>query len=231
MEDVKQIGLQVPHAIFFNPPIFSNFIGHQMAEVYKDAIYEPYLRGKSNLNILDIGANVGVTAYYFSHFGHVFAVEPSAEHFAILDTMIKFNRLEDKITPINKAIYIRSGKFDFYHPNNKTCYSLHAGVTPNPAGIEVGKEMVEAIPLDTLFEENKIEHIDLLKLDVEGSEFEILASEGFGKVAPKIDLIMGEIHQWANRNKQQLIDALENNNFKLEKITGEADLFVAKRNV
>jgi FkbM family methyltransferase len=225
MEEVKQIGLQVPHAIFFNPPIFNYFLGHQFAEVYKDKIYEPFLQGKSNLNILDIGANIGVTAYYFSHFGHVWSVEPSSEHFAILETMIKFNRLDDKITPINKAIYIKQGQFEFHHNKNKTMFSLHGAVDDNSTPVE----KVEAIPLDQLFEENKIEHIDLMKMDCEGSEYELFASEGFTKVAPKIDIIVGETHSWANRNPQQIVDAFENNGFSFERIANDATLFVAKR--
>lgn len=225
MEEVKQIGLQVPHAIFFNPPIFNYFLGHQFAEVYKDKIYEPYLQGKSNLNILDIGANIGVTAYYFSHFGHVWSVEPSSEHFAILETMIKFNRLDDKITPINKAIYIKQGQYEFHHNKNKTMFSLHGAVDDQSTPIE----KVEAIPLDQLFEENKIEHIDLLKLDVEGSEVEIFSSEGFAKVAPKIDMIITETHSWNGRNPNQIKDALESNGFKVKTIPNDASIIVATK--
>lgn len=225
MSEVKQNGLQMPHAFFFNPPIFSHFIGHQMAEVYKDSVYDRYVAGKKDLTILDIGANIGITAYYFQHFGKVYAVEPSQEHFNLLSTMIKFNHLEDKIIPINKAIDVKNGNFTLYHPKNKTTYSLHSGV----AKYSQSQETVEAITLDKLFEDNKIDHVDILKLDVEGSEYEILAGEGFEKVAPKIDLIIGETHDWVNRHPRQLVDALENNGFKFEVIPNEASLFVARK--
>lgn len=217
----------IPQALFFNPPIFNNYLGHQMAEVYKDRVYAPYVEGKENLTIVDIGSNVGVTAYYFSHFGKVYAVEPAAEHFNILTTMIKFNRLDNKIVPINKAIYIRPGEFEFYHNKNKTMYSLHGAVADTPGDLE----KVEAIPLDQLFEENKIDHCDLMKVDVEGSEYELFASDGFSKVAPKIDTIVGETHQWANRHPNQIKDALESNGFKIKKIENDASLFVATKNV
>ena len=215
----------IPNALFFNPPIFSNYLGHQMAEVYKDCVYAPYVEGKENLTIIDVGANLGVTAYYFSHFGKVFAVEPAAEHFNILTTMIKFNKLDDKIIPINRAIYIRPAQFELYHNQNRTMWSLHQATCDKQGDFE----KVEAIPLDQLFEENKIEHCDLMKVDVEGSEYEIFASEGFAKVAPKIDLIIGELHQWANRNPQQIIDSFEQNGFSFERIKNDASLFVAKK--
>ena len=217
----------VPHALFFNPPIFSNYIGHIMAEIYKDKVYAPFVEGKSGLTIVDIGANVGLTAYYFSHFGKVFAVEPAAEHFAILETMIKFNRLDDKIIPVQKAIYIREGEFGFYHNQNKTMFSLHGAVADQSLPIE----KVQAIPLDKLFEENEIEHCDLMKLDVEGSEVEILASEGFGKVAPKIDTILVEVHAWNGRHPNQIKDALENNGFDIKPVPNDATLLVGTKTI
>ena len=57
-----------------------------------------------------------------------------------------------------------------------------------------GKELVKCKTLDTVFKENKIEHIDVLKIDVEGTEHMIFGEKSFGNVAPKIDLIIGEAH-------------------------------------
>jgi len=44
--------------------------------------------------IIDIGANIGVTSYYFSRFAKiVYSLEPSTEHFDILAKMVNFNKL------------------------------------------------------------------------------------------------------------------------------------------
>ena len=89
------------------------------------------------------------------------------------------------------------------------------------------------LSLNKLFEENDIKHVDLLKLDVEGSEYQILGHESFSKVADKIDLIIGEIHIWADRNPNQLKEALTNRGFKFEwlgrKDENNPGLFVAKK--
>ena len=101
-----------------------------MAEVFRDGIYEPLLRGKQDLTILDIGANIGITAYYFSQFAkQVYSLEPSLEHFDTFTTMLKYNKITNVI-PINKAMYIKPGQLPLYHPQNenKTMYSLHAGI-------------------------------------------------------------------------------------------------------
>ena len=229
MAEEKQNGLQNdlgiinrPHAVFFNPPIFDNYLGHQFAEVYKDRIYDPYLSNKKDLQIVDIGANIGVTSYYFSHFGKVLSVEPSLQHFTILNTMVDFNQLTDKIKTVQKAVYCKDGFFDFFHNKNKTMFSLNAVVSDSP-----DTEKVEAVTMDRLFEENGITHVDLLKLDTEGAEVEIFSSEGFSKVAKMIDVIVTETHSWNGRHPNQIIDALTNNEFEVKKIENDASILVA----
>ena len=214
------------HGIFFEPPIESNYIGHIMAEVFKDNIYAPYLVRKRDLTILDIGANIGLTSYYFSKYGKVYSMEPSKQHFDIFTEMIKFNKLEDKIVPINKALYLKSGKLPFGGPdNNKTMRSLHM------ATWEKGQssEMVDAITLTDLFKEYKIEHVDFMKLDVEGSEYEIIGGGDFKAVADKIDKILIERHAWANRNPNQLTDTLRMRGFNVTQVQSDADLIIAQR--
>ena len=213
-------------ALFFNEPLEKNFIGHIMAEVYKDRVYAPFLEGKKDLTILDIGANVGITSYYFSQFAkQVYSLEPSEEHFVVLDTMLKFNKIEN-VTPINKALYIKEGEFDFGGPdNNFTMRSLHS------ANWQEGKssEKVKATTLPKLFEEYKIEHVDFMKLDVEGSETEIISSSSFKEVASKIDTIVCETHSWSGRNENQIVDAFRFNGFKVDRIPNDASLLVAQR--
>jgi hypothetical protein len=74
-----------------------------------------------------------------------------------------------------------------------------------------------------------IDHVDFMKLDVEGSEGEILAGPGFGNVADKIDTIVMETHSWGVRPPQQIKDALTNRGFKVVQIPNDASIFVATR--
>ena len=215
------------HGIFFVPPIESNFLGHMMAEIYRDNVYAPFLQGKSGLTIVDVGANIGLTTYYFSQFADkVYSIEPSKEHFETLMRMLQFNNLENVI-PINKAIYIKSGKLPLYHDvKNKTMFSLHSAVGSANKFIS---EEVEAITFGELFKENDIKHVDLLKVDVEGSETELLSSTSFTEVADKISTIVVERHGWAGREPQQLIDALKNAGFNVGQVSTSADLLVGTR--
>lgn len=215
------------HAIFFYGSIEQNWLGHQMAEIFKDGVYRPYLPlDKEGTVCLDIGGNIGLTSIYFSrYFERVITLEPSKQHFDALTRNLASNNLTN-VTPIQKAIYIKNGTLPFGGPkDNKTMKSLHMATWQD------GKqdEMVEAITLEKLFEDEKIEHVDLMKIDVEGSETEILSSPSFRKVAPKIDCIVGETHQWSGRHPNQLRDALKSNGFTLQVIPNDASLFVARR--
>lgn len=214
------------HAILFNPPLENNYLGHQIKEIYFDRVYTPYFEGKKDLTIIDVGANVGMTSYYFSQFAkNVYSLEPSLEHFDILTQMITHNKL-DNVHPINKALYMKSGKFPLFHNNNKTMYSLHQAVAdPN-----LPPEEVEAITFQQLFADFSIEHVDFLKTDVEGSEVELFCSTPFKEVAPKIDIVMTEVHQWNGRNSQQLIDGFKDAGFNnVQQVKSDASILVATK--
>src|SRR3990167_261158 len=208
------------HGFFFVPPIENNYIGHQFAEIYRDRIYAPFVEGKTDMTILDIGANIGATAYYFSRYAKtVYAVEPSLEQFDILARMIAFNKIKN-IVPVNKAIYIKNGTFPLFHNKNKTMYSLHQNVNDNSSP----SEDVETITIQGLMDTNKIDEVDLMKFDVEGSEVEILSSTSFKEVASRIKTIITERHAWSGRHENQLIDALKDVGYQVNQIPTSADV-------
>ena len=223
------------HGIFFDPPIESNFLGHQMAEIYKDNLYRPFLMGKKELTIIDLGANVGLTSYYFSKFASkVYAIEPASEHFEALTKMIDFNNFKN-IIPLKKAISIRNGTTQlFKNQTNMTSYSIDPIVNAHIEKQQWGKkpqETVECITLEKLFKDNEIKHCDFMKMDIEGSEAEILGHTSFRNLAPEIDTIVLESHLWGNRHPNQVKEALKNNGFEVSQIQKElsSELLVARK--
>lgn len=199
----------------------SSFIPHILKEIYLDKVFASYFVGKSNLTILDIGANIGLTAQYFSQFGHIYAVEPCKESFDCLVQMIEYNKLD--ITTINCAISTKNEKIFLYHTPNSTSNTLI------PVRNSIGKEEVESKTLTQLLMDLKLDKVDFVKMDIEGSEFEVLGSNTFNEVAPKINAILGEIHTWAGRNPGQVYQALQNRGFKVKKVLTDANLFFAEK--
>ena len=217
------------NGIFYNGKIEDNYINLILLEVYgktpqEKGIYDQFLSGKKDLTILDIGGNLGLTANYFSQFGKVFVLEPSKEHFECMSKLIEQNKLNN-VTAINKALYIKDGTLPFFHNRNKTMFSLHQSVNDNSSP----PEEVECIAIDTLLNEYKIEHVDFMKLDIEGSEVEVISSKGFKDVASKIDMMVIEVHAWNGRNPNQLVDTLKMRGFYVETLPADANIIVARK--
>lgn len=139
--------------------------------------------------------------------------------------MLAFNEIKN-VKPLRKAIYMENGVFPFGGPtNNKTMRSLHMATWQD------GKpdEKVEAVTLEKLFADEKLDHVDFLKLDIEGSEAEVLGSASFRAVAPKIDMILMELHSWTGRHPNQVREALKNAGFEVTGVPNDAEIIIAKR--
>ena len=219
--------------IYYNGTIQENAIGHIVAEIYKDGIYYPYFQGKKDLVVIDCGANVGLFSQFASSYAsQIYAIEPSKEHFDVLNFMLTENEIKN-VKPYQFALSIKDGEDFLTHYTNKTMYSLYQTLAEIPGvtgGLAVtGKEPCKLKRIDTFFKEEKIEHVDFMKLDVEGVEYEILGSDGFKEVAPKIDKILVEVHGYSGRNLQQIVESLKNNGYKVSQISNEAMLLIAQR--
>lgn len=211
---------------FFFRDFDNCYLPEILKEMYRDRVYDPYLKGKKDLVIADFGANIGMFTYYAYEMAKtIYAIEPSKEHFEVLNKMIKFNGLE-RVKPIKKALSHINGKTTFYHNENTTMFSLESVVNSKPEEAEE----VETIDLEKFFEENNIDHLDFMKIDIEGSEAKVFGSEAFEKVADKIDIILGEFHQWGGVNPNQFKTYFIDNGFEFEWLNKtEATIFSAKR--
>ncbi len=218
---------------FFVPPVEQNFIAHILEEIYKTGLYYPFIpKTKEGSVVIDAGANIGLTSYFFSqHFDKVYAIEPAQEHLDVLNYMLEYNGIKNVIPCKFALSMIDSPKEKFYHYSNRTMNSLYGNLAiNNNTGLQqTGSEEVELKRLDTFMKENKIEHVDLLKMDVEGVEFEIFGSDSFANVADKIDTIVGEMHNYSGRNPNQIIDALKMNGFEFQAVQHDAHLFIATK--
>lgn len=190
-----------------------------------DQIYKPFVHGKKDLTIVDCGANVGLTAYYFKDFAKtVYAVEPSKQHIDCMKLMITQNKIENiEIMPC--AVSKENGKAKFYHNENVTMFSLRQEVN-NKAEFEE----VETKTMEQIMKDLKLKHIDILKMDIEGSEYDVFTSKGFEAVADKIDCILGEFHTWSGINPNQFATCLMDLGYEFKWIKKtEATTFSAVR--
>ena len=213
------------HAFFFKTPLESTFLPWQLNEIFKDKIYEPYLKNKKDLIILDLGYFYGNFSYYASPFAKkIYGFEPNKESFEVANLQLEFNEIKN-VTLYNQAISNKDGLVPFFEINiNKTMSSL----VPYDSNLKPAYE-IQSVRLDTFMSSEDITHIDFMKCDIEGGEYDLFGGDGFMNVADRIDIIMGEVHSWANRQPNQLRDSFKNNGFSFESIEDQVDLFLAKR--
>lgn len=213
------------NGIFFRKPLEQHFIPHIMEEIFKQRVYDPFFVGKKDMVVLDCGSNIGLFSYYAYPFAKViYALEPSQVHFETLNHMLEYNGIENVKTH-KLALSHQNGETTFYHTPNVTAYSLRPEIH-NP---ESGQETVTTIRLDDFFKQEGIEHCDFMKLDIEGSEFEVVGGEGFENVADKIAALVVELHSWPQYNYSLLINRLRDLGFDLEQMPTEATVFAGRR--
>ena len=168
---------------FFSPASHINVILNE--QINRDRIYNFFFDWKKDLTVLDVGANVGISSVFCSPSSKiVYAVEPTPSHFYIMNEVIApFNNIK----PINCAVWNKDEEIKFYVVNFNTT-SNNAIVPTNDYVTVKGKK------IQTIIEENNIEHLDLIKMDIEGSEFAVINDELLEYLYPIVDHWFLEVH-------------------------------------
>ncbi len=156
-----------------------------------EILFEGQYRLRSDVpaggTILDCGGNVGISALWFlGHYRpkalHVF--EPAAETFGFLEANLGGH---DGVILNRAAVGRAPGEVTLYHQEFAGMHSL------NPAGSDGhGGETVPLLTLADYLDRHGIQTVDLLKLDIEGSELDALA--GLGERLSDVSVIVGEVH-------------------------------------
>lgn len=148
--------------------------------------------------IIDLGANVGIfTVLAALQGGKVFAVEAQENFIPIIIENLKTNSCLDKVTIIHGIIGSRTGILSNIM-DRKNC--SHWGKEPKSTTIE---EIIKTYQIAT---------IDFLKVDIEGSEFDLFNNEAnWLSIVKRISM---EVHQDYG-DVQLLINLLNSYNFKV----------------
>jgi FkbM family methyltransferase len=121
-------------------------------------------------------------AYKFAK--QIYAVEPHPVSYKNLVDNVDINKL-DKIKTFNLAIAGHNGQ-GFIRDS-----SVLEGTT---FGFDKGSHEVKALTLASFFKENAIEYADIVKIDTEGSEYDIFNAEDIKEIENKVGLFVMEVH-------------------------------------
>jgi FkbM family methyltransferase len=162
--------------------------------------------------ILDVGANIGLFTLYAARRApqaRVFSFEPFPATFSRLLATVRDHHLDARVTCLNYAATgaggVRVMRDGLVPSQRRTLASPSVNGIP---GIQVLGKTLEA-----MLDENDLPRVDVLKMDIEGSEYEVLLSTS-QKVLTRINRIALEYHGDSGPySKQQLCDHLRQAGF------------------
>jgi FkbM family methyltransferase len=188
-----------------------------MANEINNDSYDIAIDNKVNFKnddvVIDIGGNIGTVSILLAKkypFIKIYAFEPVYENWKNFKRNIKINNINN-IKLFNLAVAGNNcfAKIEYdYHING--CSSLIKDFFHQfqSKEIYIKRNTVKTITLDDILLKFKIDKCKLLKIDCEGSEFEIFYNS---KLLNKIEYVTGETHSYDNKrnNRESLLKYLE----------------------
>ncbi len=163
--------------------------------------------------IIDIGGHLGffnLMASVLNPNVPIYAFEPHIGNYEILKTNLKQNRIRNVVTK-QLAVSDEIGEVELQLSQEDLNHSLEKAIEPTGE-----TQKVQTTTLERIFQKNRLEQCDLLKLDCEGSEFKIIYSAP-ESLFNKIDHIFLEYHDWIEgESSKELKFYLKQMGYKVE---------------
>ena len=151
---------------------------------------------KTGDTIIDVGANIGefslIAAEKVGPSGKIVAIEPLFETVTSLKENLELNGFQN-FTILECAVGSKSSKMTLYKKNINATLGMLDPITGEDNMVKSTKINVETI--DNIISSEKIDKVRMLKIDVEGYEYEVLLGCQDSFRQNKIDNILCEIHK------------------------------------
>ena len=195
-------------------PAFKDFLKDNPHEAGELKFLESI--AQEGMHAIDIGANLGITtvaiAKTIRRVGKLHSFEPVPEYFDILKDNVSSNGLEN-VKVYELAVTDQVGRAPFYQKELSSGIVFEEGAK---------KFEVSTTSIDRFLSEEKIERIDLINMDCEGSELLVLkgAKETLSKNKVKI---FCEIHhdflKQLGQSVEDIVQYLQGLEFKVQSVS------------
>lgn len=167
--------------------------------------------------VLDVGANVGLWSKL------AIATNPDVQIYAFEPNLVECKKLENiaQVKPFALACGAQEGEGTLYNRAlGSTQGSLNRAVLDH-LDADLSTQKTPIITLDRFIAEHEIAHIDLLKIDVEGLEYEVLMGAKEALQSGRIKAIQFEFnatHVYHKRFFRDFYDLLKQCNYTLYRL-------------
>jgi FkbM family methyltransferase len=179
-------------------------------QIFLDLSYESVFDNDINY-IVDCGANIGLSVRYFrSKFpsAKIIAIEPDTENFIILKENTNF---DNRIMIHQKGVWHKKAHLEVVDLLNLGSWGYSVIEVP-----EKTDKSIDAISIKNVMDENGFPQIDLLKIDIEGSEKEVFESDTESWL-PLVNNMIIETHdKYRKGTAKAVLKTMLNYDFELE---------------
>ncbi len=172
-------------------------------------VFQKHVYGKPPHGfVLDLGANVGAFSLYAGRTAtRVFAFEPDSSNFEQLAKNMALNRTLP-ISIFKKAVGGKNGDAVLYQA------AVNKGSSSLVHELSTHTEMVEIMTLENALSLCGLSHVDFLKIDIEGSEYDLFETASIHTLR-RISSIAMEMHRVRGKRYRDVITKLKNAGFKV----------------
>lgn len=142
--------------------------------------------------IVDAGANVGLAAIFYANkfpASRIVAIEPEPSNYEVLK---KNAAPYPGIVTVHAALWRDNQPLGILDPGTGHLTFRTRGIEEST--VTENRQVVRGVTLDSLMKELGISHVDLLKVDIEGSEKEVF--ENSNAWIDKVGVLAIELHDW-----------------------------------
>lgn len=195
-------------------------------QIFVDNEYDSLNLPETANTIVDLGANIGLSALFFLKKypnAHIIAVEPDTVNFEFMK-----RNLEDysnHVALLQAAIWPSDGVVSFVE-HDESNEGLGAWGYRTETLTEGAEASVSAISIPTLMNQFSMDFIDILKVDIEGAEYELFEKD-YESWLDKVGLIIIETHDRFKPNSEAMVRNALNGRFTELPLKGE-NLFFKK---
>ena len=167
---------------------------HCFNQVFVDLDYD-FDIGFEPTRIIDCGANIGLSSLFFHRKypnATVVAVEPETSNFTMLEKNV---RPYTNIKCLNNGIWNKTVNLEISSENSE---NEKWGFTVKEIN-HSSNTSIKAVTIIDIMNQFKMDEIDILKMDIEGSELEVFSSN-YESWLPKTRILMIELHDRGKKN-------------------------------